>query len=99
MGPLVPNTEISSDDVALYHISGWALKSTIDYREKMLKKEAGTATQVQHELDLLLALKRQQTAKSSLPPGVRYLERGGLTFMHSSLLPWLQAAERSMKVY
>jgi len=36
MDPLVPNSEIPSDDVALYHISGWALKSTIDYREKCL---------------------------------------------------------------
>ena len=91
--------EIPSDDTALYRISGWALKSTIDYRKWMLKRGAGTTVQVQQELDLLSALKRLNVAKSSLPLGAQYLDRGGLTFMHSSLLPWMRAAEASMKVY
>ena len=91
--------EIPSDDTALYRISGWALKSAIDSRKEKLKKGACKATQVQQELDLLLALQCSKTAKSSLPPGVQYLDRGGLTFMHSSLLPWMHAAEQSMKVY
>lgn len=55
--------------------------------------------EVQHQLDLLNSLKRPNNSKDTLPPGAQYLDRGGLTFMQPSLLPWLHVVEESMKVY
>ena len=90
--------ELHADDTALYRISGWALKSCIDNARKKLKQK-GTDTHVQQQLDLLLSLKRPTCTKDSLPPGVKYLDRGGLTFVQPCLLPWLNAVEASMKLY
>ena len=90
--------ELPADDTALYRLSGWALKSCIDNTTKLLKKKE-TCTQVQQQLELLLALKRPNSAKASLPAGAQYIDRGGLTFMHSCLLLWLNAVEASMKVF
>ena len=47
-------------------------------------------------LKLLTALKRPQELKINLPTGAQYLDRGGLTFVHSNLLPWLHAVEKQV---
>lgn len=75
-------TERVSDHTALYRISGWAVKSAIDFR---LRKE-GVAKE---ELQLLKALKRSKSEKLTLPIGAQFLDRGGLTFVKPELLSWL----------
>ena len=62
----------ANDDTALYRISGWALKSAIENVAKLIKNDKGA----QGQLDLL-SLKRHQDEKIFLPPGARYLDRGG----------------------
>ena len=91
----VNETDLPADDTALYRLSGWACT---DNTTKLLKKKE-TCTHVQEQLELLSALKRPNTAKISLPVGAQYLDRGGLTFMRSCLLPWLKAVEESVKVF
>ena len=93
-----PRLLTESDDTALYRISGWALKSVTDSVTKLIKVEK-CKKDAQDQLNLLMTLKRHQDEKEFLPPGAKYLDRGGLTFMHSSLLPWLHAVEDSIKVY
>ena len=44
-------------------------------------------------------MKQPNASKDTLPSGAQYLDRGGLTFMQPSLLPWLHAVEESMKIY
>ena len=90
-------TDLCADDTALYRLSGWALKSCVDNTKKLLKKES--CAQAQQQLEILLALKRPNASKVSLPAGAQYLDRGGLTFMHSCLLPWLNKVEASIKVF
>ena len=90
-------SELPGDDTALYRISGWALKSTIDLTTKL--QQAEVKQELQQQLVLLQSLKRPNTNKYTLPLGAQYLDRSGLTFMHSSLLPWLHAVEASMKVF
>ena len=96
--PVSSQAPSANDDTALYRISGWALKSTIDNVTKVTKDDT-TNRGAKDQLDLLLSLKRHKDDKQFLPPGARYLDRGGLTFMHSSLLPWLQAVEASIHTY
>ena len=91
-------SELPGDDTALYRISGWALKSAIDLTRKAFKQE-NAREEVQHQLHLLNSLKRPNASKGTLPSGAQYLDRGGLTFMQPSLLPWLHAVEDSMKMY
>ena len=67
--------ELPADDTALYCLSDWALKSCIDNTTKLLKKKE-TCTQVQQQLELLLALKRPNSAKASLPLGAQYIDHG-----------------------
>ena len=67
-GPAL-TTEKPSDHTALYRISGWALKSAIDYRTKYKTVKS------EDELQLLKALKRSQVSKT-LPAGAQYLDRG-----------------------
>lgn len=81
-----------ADETALYRISGWALKSCIDITRKHLSPDN------QQQLDLLIKLKRPKSDKEFLPEGVKFLDRGGLTFVYSWLLPWLNQAEVSIKV-
>ncbi len=91
--------EKASDSTALYRISGWAVKSAIDYRVKRSKKNKGEKrSQIEEEIELLKALKRTNSSKVTLPVGAQYLDRGGLTFVKSTLLPWLCALEESIKV-
>ena len=78
-------------------ISGWALKSCIDNCKKESKKRKAPCAQEQ--LQLLLALKLGNDEKSTLPVGVQYLDRGGMTFCKPNLLPWLRKVEASVKVY
>ena len=92
-------SELPGDDTALYRISGWALKSTIDVITKHLKQLQEAKPEIQQQLDLLSLLKRPSTNKDTLPIGAQYLDRGGLTFIHSLLLPWLQAIETSIKIF
>ena len=92
--------ESLSDDTALYRISGWALKSAIQIKRRAVtKSKVQSAKLIKEELQLLEVIKRSQSSKSTLPLGVQYLDRGGLTFIHSSLLPWVRAVESSMKQY
>ena len=93
----VASVELPADDTALYRLSGWALKCCVENCEKDYEKKKMPHTQEQ--LKLLLALKLPNEQKTSLPRGVQYLDRGGLTFIHSSLLSWLQKVEASIKVY
>ena len=86
-----------SDDTALLRISGWALKSVIQLKKNAIHAAKKNSAEDELELQLLTALKRSPESKSSLPAGARYLDRGGLTFVHSSLLPWAQALEASIK--
>lgn len=67
-------SELPGDDTALYRISGWELKSTIDLTMKALKQK-NVGEEVQHQLDLLNSLKRPNTSKGTLPPGAQYLDR------------------------
>ena len=87
--------EISADETSLYRISGWALKSCIDNTRKCLKGKQTSNPQ----LDLLLRLKRPQSDKEYLPKGAKFLDRGGLTFVHSWLLPWVKQIEASVEIY
>ena len=54
---------------------------------------------MEDEIKLLTALKRPQELKIELPAGAQYLDRGGLTFVHSNLLPWVHAVEESIKQF
>ena len=87
-----------SDDTACYRISGWAVKSAIDRRQNDIiygrKKE-----QAKKEIELLRELRRPQELKQELPVGAQFLDRGGLTFVQPSLLPWIRAVEGSIKQY
>ena len=67
----------SNDDTALYRISGWALKSTIEHVTKLIRNDI-TKEDAQDQLDLLLSLKRHEDEKEFLPSGARYLDRGGI---------------------
>ena len=86
-----------SDDTACYRISGWAVKSAIDHRQKDIKYGRRNKALVEDEIKLLTALKRPQELIINLPTGAQYMDRGGLTFVHSNLLPWLHAVESSIK--
>ena len=54
---------------------------------------------MQQQMALLQLMTRSNMDKSSLRSGAQYVNRGGLTFMQSSFLPWLHAAEASMKEF
>ena len=75
-----------SDDVALHQICGWALKSVIDKVSEQSKRQS--SEQVRDTLELLKALKLPNDDKIHLPHALKYLDRGGLTFMLDAFLPW-----------
>jgi hypothetical protein len=83
-----------SDVVALHRICGWSLKSAIDQHRKHLKLKA--SSNMANELNLLEAIKLPSEAKQFLPSALQYLDRGGLTFMRSPFLPWMQGIEEKM---
>lgn len=86
----------AADDTGLYRISGWAL---IDVTDNHLK-QSSNKPDIKRQLDLLHSLKRADSkTDNTLPLGVQYLNRGGLTFMHAALLPWLQSVESSITKY
>ena len=91
--------ELPADDIALYRLSGWALKSCIDNCKKESEKRKAPCAHAQEQLQLLQALKLANDEKTTLPVGVQYLDRGGMTFCKPNLLPWLQKVEASVKVY
>lgn len=93
------NIEKPSDDTSCYRISGWAVKSAIDHRQKDLVYGRGKKEHVNRDIDLLKALRRSKVSKLQLPIGAQFLDRGGLTFVHSSLLSWVHAVEISMKQF
>lgn len=84
-------TEKPSDATSLYRISGWAIKSAIDYRSK--KK----GQKIEDELQLLKALRRSHASKITLPVGAQCLDRGGLTFIKPEFLQWICEVEESIK--
>ena len=90
-------TDVQSDDTALYRVSGWALKSTIDHRKKDLKQGRGNPESIKMELAILNKLKCSKDTKASLPIGTRTLDRGGLTFLNPALIVWARAVEISIK--
>ena len=83
-----------SDIVALHRICGWALKSAIDQHHKHLK--AKPSSDMANELNLLEAMKLPSEAKQSLPLALQHLDRGGLTFVRSPFMPWMQGIEEKM---
>ena len=84
-------TEKPSDETSLYRISGWAIKSAIDYR--LTKKDKKS----EDELQLLNTLKRSQASKITLPAGAQYLDRGGLTYIKPEFLEWISEVEESIR--
>ena len=48
------------------------------------------------ELQLLIFLSLDKNSKAQLPPALQYLDRGGLTFMQPTFLPWMMAVEAKM---
>ena len=71
--------------------------SAIQHRQNDIRKRRGNPAQVQKELQLRTTLKCTQASKSMLPIGALYVDCGGLTFVHSTLLPWVRTVEASMK--
>ena len=92
-------SEQLSDDTALYRVSGWAVKSAIDHKKNDLKHGRGKKEVNDCDLKLLAALKRPKDKKIELPIGAQLIDRGGLTYIHSELLPWVHAVEASMKQF
>lgn len=90
-----------SDDTACYRISGWALKSAIDRRQKDIKCGSGSRKKelIQKDVQLLMTLRRPKESKIELPVGAQFIDRGGLTYLHSNLLPWVRKMEESMKQF
>ena len=82
-----------SDETALHRICGWALKSVTDNVSKQCKSVSG---EVSDSLRLLKMLKLPNDQKEHLPESVKHLDRGGLTFMRFTLLPWMIAVEDRM---
>ena len=84
-----------SDDVALHRICGWALKSVINKVTEQSKQQSSDQ-QVTDTLELLKALKLPNNEKIHLPDALQYLDRGGLTFMLDTFLPWMRTLEERM---
>ena len=83
-----------SDDVALHRICGWALKSVIDKVTEQSKRQL--SEQLKDTLELLNVLKLPNDDKIHLLAALQYLDRGGLTIMSTSFLPWMPAIEERM---
>ena len=77
-----------SDEVAVQRLCGWALKSATD----LLKSQSPQS----QELKLLASLSLDKDDKPQLPLALQYLDRGGLTFMRPTFLPWMMAVEGKM---
>ncbi len=88
-----------SDETALHRICGWALKSVTDNLMKQSKEQSGAGDKLSDYLKLLEALKLPKQHNKHLPQAVQYLDRGGLTFMKFSLMPWMLAIEERMVQY
>lgn len=95
MGTEDPCTS-SSDDVALHRICGWALKSVTDILTQQSKQSVKDKVSLNEKLELVHALKLPSDEKCNLPDALRYLDRGGLTFMKLDLLPWMRSIEDRM---
>ena len=89
-------TVSGSDDVALLRLGGWAILSSIKYRQKHIGQNLGNVVKYGEELELLNALRLPNEDKTELPDALNYLDRGGLTFPKVELLPYLQAVEACM---
>lgn len=86
------STEFSSDIVAMHRLCGWALFSTIDYLKRQTKKNPAHT----EELVIAKGLKLSDKDKHLLPSPVKYLDRGGMTFMRKEMWPWMQEIEKKM---
>ncbi len=99
--PAPSQGQVEEDEVSLLRLGGWALFSAKSYRERALKKKsrinhtAGTLKQYSAELKVLEYL--VMTDKSDLPVGITAQDRGGMTFPHPSLLPYIQSANQMFK--
>ena len=82
------------DEVSLYRLGGFALFSSIQYRERkiMWKKKFlvshEMAEKLLTELSLLKQLKDEE--KTDLPAAVDFQDRGHMTFMKPVLLPFIR---------
>ena len=85
-----------SDDTALYRIGGWALFSATKLRKKHLRENKENTNTLNEELSILKALSISHTEKETLPVGIKFLDRGGLTLPKKSLLPYLRVLESRM---
>ena len=91
------NTEVSSvsvsDDTSLYRIGGWAIHSLLKQTSERVKHTEDVTT-LKEELKLLESMKLDD--KTSVPPGLVYLDRGGLLFPKQELLPYLRLVEERL---
>ena len=83
--------QVGSDDIALYHIGGWAIYSAIAARAKNIQGNAD----IKKEIELLQALQLPQENKKLLSVALKALDRGGLIFP-KELLPYLREVEARM---
>ena len=80
------------DDASIIWVCGFALHSTISLRKKALlinqhrKHKQVTRQHYKNEMKLLRKLKADD--KSFLPPLIKYQDRGKMTIMHPSMLPF-----------
>lgn len=90
-------SDTSDDDESLYRIAGFALHSCIKLRKMMLKasKKRSRRTVLAKEIEVLEIL--CCTDKSAIPEKLKLLDRGGLTFPTSGLLPFLQHYSKEIK--
>lgn len=90
------DNSMGSDDTALYQIGGWALFSAAKFRQQCIRQQRGDVEKLAEELIDLKALQLAHESKLHLPVGLRYLDRGGLTFPKEQLLPYLRKIEERM---
>ncbi len=96
--------EKPSDDIAMHRICGWALFSASDHLKRVKDEDQKKPANPQRlsitkQFDFATSLKLSNEDKQLLPNPVKYLDRGGLTFLKRSLWPWMNSLERKMVQY
>ncbi len=84
----------------MHRICGWALFSASDHLKRVKdadqKKPANQQRlSITKQFDFATSLKLSNEDKQLLPNPVKYLDRGGLTFLKCSLWAWMNSLARS----